>query len=809
MRFGVIALLLAAGCSDANITATETEERRTLDSKLSQLVMGDGPSLTLRHDGTDLLVFSADAFILGLIDAVDDDSNYDPFRLYEPNPLYDYPEELAFVSPSSAKFTAESTLEISYGDDVTATLAAEVSETGFKLVWTADGSRAAYMRVRPLANAEEGFYGLGEYFDSVSHRGKVRAMQIEGGGPLESGNNEAHVPVPFIIGTSGWGMFIESPHPATFAVALDDDSAIEATFGTGLASSDGLPLHLMTSADPMLLTGKYLSISGMPKAPAPWALGPLIWRDENDSQAQVESDLDMIRDLDLATTGLWIDRPYATGVNTFDFDAAKFPDPPAMIAKMHDLGFRVGLWHTPYLDDEDPSTADLRAEAEAGGYYPLESAINLNGWGTPIDLTKPEAKAFWQDNLQRYIDMGIEGFKLDYGEDVINGLFANRTPWTFADGSDERTMHSQFTRVYHETYAEMLPQDGYFLLCRAGTYGDQVNAPIIWPGDLDASFARQGETAEDNNGDPYVAVGGLLGSIIAGNSLGPSGFPFYGSDTGGYRHSPTDKELFMRWFEQTALSTVMQIGTSANDVAWELGGSNGFDQELLDSYRFYVRLHLRLFPYLWHHVELATTLGLPIQRPLGLMYPELGVHPDDHYMLGGALLVAPVVDRGATDKDVIFPDGEWVHWISGERFSGGSTQTVAAPLGRLPVFLRVGELVPMLRPTIDTLSPTTDPVRVDSYASDHGVLYIRAVAGAAAEMSLFGQALSVDAGSVSFEAGATFDQGAIFELVDADAPNTGLPELSDVDALEAAQEGYVYDATSRTLWVRTMATAQI
>jgi len=57
-----------------------------------------------------------------------------------------------------------------------------------------------------------------------------------------------------------------------------------------------------------------------------------------------------MRDLDLAASAVWIDRPYATGIQTFDFEVAKFPDPDAMISKAHDLGLRVPLWHVPYVD---------------------------------------------------------------------------------------------------------------------------------------------------------------------------------------------------------------------------------------------------------------------------------------------------------------------------------------------------------------------------------------------------------------------------------------------------------------------------
>ena len=143
-----------------------------------------------------------------------------------------------------------------------------------------------------------------------------------------------------------------------------------------------------------------------------------------------------------------------------------------------------------------------------------------------------------------------------------------------------------------------------------------------------------------------MAVGGLPASVVYGLSLGPSGFPFYGADTGGYRHSPPDKETFTRWFEQTALSSVMQIGTSTNDVAWEFDPETGFDAEMLDWYRIYVRLHLRLWPYEWTLARNIAEDGRPIQRPLGLQYPQLGEHPDDIYMFGDDLLVAPVLERG-------------------------------------------------------------------------------------------------------------------------------------------------------------------
>ncbi|MEM6788674.1 MAG: TIM-barrel domain-containing protein [Myxococcota bacterium] len=783
------------------------------------LRLTDAPRLELSYEGETRVVFEAGGWALGIGDApADDATNYDPYRLYVPFSLYDVPPDWRFVTPTGAAFepSDEGTLRLrlEYPEGLSAVVTARAEGDRFSLRFTPEGDRAFMVRLGARGDAREGFYGLGEYFDDVDHRGHVRALQIEADLELESAYNEAHVPVPMIQGTTGWGMFVRSAHPGAFAVATEADDVVEATFGLGTASGDGLPFDLFAAAHPLDLTRHYYDATGYPGLPARWALGPWVWRDENDDQAQVERDLQTMRDLDLATTGYWIDRPYATAVNTFDFDPGPFPDPPAMYAEMRRLGFETALWHTPYLDEESPATASLREAA--AGYGPAEVALALNPWGDPLDFTNPDAVAFWREQLADYIDLGVKGFKLDYAEDVLAGLFVTRTPWRFADGSDERTMHATYQNHYHETYAALLPpEEGGFLLCRGGTYGGQTRGVIIWPGDLDADFVTHREPAVSrHSGERYVAVGGLPASIVAGLSLGPSGYPFFGADTGGYRHSPVEREVFMRWFEQTALSTVMQVGTSANDVAWEFRPENGFDASTLESYRAYTRLHLRLWPYLWSYVMRLAEDGRPIQRALGLAHPELGVHPNDVYLLGDHLLVAPVVTRGATQKTTPVPAGRWVHWFTGEVIEGpAAAVTVDAPLGRLPLFLHEDGIVPLLRPTIDTLSPTTAPDEVDSYATRPGPLYVRGVARGHGSFQLF------DGGEITTTEGpagtTTLTRGAGRELNDetfvalaaADAPpqDVSLPEVGSRDALEEAPEGWWYDAATATLWLKLRA----
>jgi len=768
----------------------------------------DAPGLriALSRDGNDLLGFPADGLQLGLRDELPDTLSYDPW--FEDKDA-DYVSVIEILPVEGSP----GTWRLRFEQDAEATLTIEeVSAGNFALHLKPDAAtaaRAGYVRLRPRGSSSEGFYGLGELFDVPEHRGTRRAMQLELDLNLESGYNEAHVPVPLLIGTRGWGLFVEDHHPGVFDVATQEGTLIEITFGVGVDSAEGLRFHLYAADHPLDITRHYYETTAFPTLPAPWALGPWVWRDESADEAEVRADLQTLRELDLATSGYWIDRPYANAVNSFDFDD-RFPDPEGMIQLAHSLGFRMALWHTPYVEEK---AGELHQQALDEGWFPPVVPIVFNNWSDPIDFTDEAATAAWQSLIGRYTDMGIEGFKLDYGEDIVPGLNGGRLAWEFEDGSDERTMHRRYPGLYHQTYAEMLPADGGFLLCRAGSWGSQAYTGVIWPGDLDASFARHGTQDTNRDGETYTAVGGLPAAVSAALSLGPSGFPFFASDTGGYRHSPPDKELFMRWFQHTALTVVMQIGTSTNDVAWEPTAENGFDEELLDVYREYTRLHLRLFPMLWSYAQALLTDGRPIVRALGLAYPDLYGHPGDIYMLGDYLLVAPVIERGARERELMVPPGRFINWFDDTIIEGPSELTVPAPLDRLPLYLAEGGVVPLLRPTIDTLSPTDSPDIVDSFAEDAGALYARVFPGPAGEFELYdggviGQSATESGARLTWTPGSVFTQGLLVELLGLDESaesitlnGAALAEVASLTALESnAAPGWVEEAGH--LWVR-------
>ena len=626
-------------------------------------------------------------------------------------------------------------------DVLRAAITLQPLDAALTTAWDADSGndRVVYVQVVADAPAGEGYYGLGEFMDAPQHRGKKRTTQLKGDFGLDGSSNEGHVRVPLLVSTGGWGLFLRTYRPTVFDVAASDKTAIVAT-----SYAHTLQVELLAATDAIDVVGTYWRSTGAPMLPAPWAVGGLIWRNENVDQAEVLADAKALRDHDLALSGLWIDRPYDVAVNDFGFDPARYPDPPAMVKTLHAGGLRVGLWSTPYLDPgyNGKATAKHYAEAESKGYFVTGpgAKLKLLKWGPPIDFTKPEAAAFFTGLIDGYTALGIEGYKLDYGEDIVLGLLTARIPWYFGDGSDERTMHRRFYLGYHAAYAAHMPaldglKGGGFLLARASAWGDQAQTSMIWPGDLCAIWEGFGHCSDDGK----CHAGGLPASLAASISLPTAGFPLFGADTGGYRHGRASKELFLRWLQHTALSGVLQIGGGTDHHPWlsepiknPYAPGSAFDAETLDVARAAIRLHARLFPVIWSDLRAAHDhfRGVGPVRALGLSFPALAgeaallAHDGDQHLFGDHLLVAPVITQ-ANEREVFFPPGTWVDVFDGSVHTGaakGSLAIVQAPLHKLPLYQRAGTVLPLLRPDVDTLATSTDP-GVVSFVDTPGLLY--------------------------------------------------------------------------------------
>ena len=771
----------------------------------------DDQSLTLAQ-GTTQVSLALASIELGFVDEVKRTINYDPWAILGSSPLLKPPGSLEWRAPQEIRRSGR-TVSLSYGDGVRveAEISSDAREAFLVDLRVVGGSaRVAYVRFATRVPATEPVFGLGEHLDTVNQRGVARALHLEADSTSEGPDNDARVPVPLLVAPSGYGLFVDSWRPVAIDVCKETPDVVRAIVDVAFASEQRIPFRVFFGGDASAVLARFNARVGKPKLPPAWATGPWFWRDENTNQAQVEGDLEAIRANDLAASGYWIDRPYATEVNTFDFATPQFPNPERISPRANALGLRTALWHVPYLDEKAAATKALFDEATQRGFYAPVSGVLLNRWGKPLDLTNERARAWWKGKLQAYRDLGFEGFKLDYAEDVLPGLGLARNEWRFDDGSDERTMHAGYTDLYHRTYREVLPAEGGFLLVRRGYPGDQAKGVIVWPGDLDATFARHGERTT-KGGETYLSVGGLPAAFKAGLSLVTSGFPLFASDTGGYRHSPPDGELLARWAQASSLFFAMQTGNSASTVPWEPDAATGVTAETLAIVRASTQLFTRLHPFRWSLLAAYEQGGALPFMPLGLVEASLAAE-EESLLMGGVLLGAPVLHRGETEREVVFPRGRWldVHTLA---FHEGRAR-VPAPLDRLPLFQKAGSIVPMARPSVRSLARATDP-RVDSFANDPGRLYARVVPGAAASFTLYdGTKLAWEDGAAAVFTGAPGSvawrglelevAGDARSVLAVTSDGVNLARVADDAALDAADEGFLVSGARVRIRVKTV-----
>lgn len=685
----------------------------------------DGATLVVGETGVIGFADHRLSLAFGTVSSPEDTFNYDPYNLIDPAMSYAVPPLLEFSETTGARWDGDA-WALDLADGATARLRVDDAGPGLRLTLTRDGEEwAPYVRARIGIDGDEAFYGLGEWFDGAEHRGHVHPMQIEIQTALESSYNEAHVPVPLLVSSAGWGILVDSDWPGTFDVGAGDPDVVEIVYN----QRDGFNLDLYAPGSPAETVARYHRRTGMPEVPPNWAFAPLQWHDDDITAEILVEDAAAIRALGIPTGCVWIDNPWQTSYNSMQPDPARFPDWTGLIADLEATGFRMLAWTTPYVEEGDPEYAGY---ADAGWF--VDAPILFSQFGELVDLTHPDAMAAWQGRAEAAEAIGIHGWKLDYGEDVQLGIGASRLAYPFANGEDERTMHHRYAQFFHRAYQEPSGNES-FLLGRGGGRGGHVYTDAIWPGDIDSDFRRFGDDGH---------VGGLPSAIRAGTGLAASGYPFFASDTGGYRHDRPTHEVMTRWTEYSALLPIMQYGGSGlNHNPWDFTvyGESAFTEATLEAFTRYAVLHIRLFPYFRALADRAGATGLPLLSAQGFAYPDEGLHPDDAFLVGSDIYVSPVEEEGATTKEVSFPPGGWIHWWSGARHEG--TATVAAPVGTGPVFQREGSAIPLLRRDVVTLASSDGSV--ESWADEPGRLNARIVRGAGAAFALAtGEALTAD-----------------------------------------------------------------
>ena len=599
------------------------------------------------------------------------------------------------------------------GDDLVLTLSTN-DPTGRTLTVRigAQGENAVRVRVHAVpsdgvamigdsftASATDGFFGFGGRHDRLDQRGRVLSSFVNqenfdtsgagAGTPADQLNQTPNGPAAAyypqaMFWTTHYGFLLAQPELARFKMAVDRDDAWNVT-----ASTSHLD-YVVAPGGPKRSTRTLTALTGRHSLPPTWALGTMMDRLVKngaetfaDYQKNLKADIRNIDKYHLPLTAYRIegwgfpDGGVNHGLALHTWVHAK--QQAAMIRKLRARGIHPLAYLRPWIS---PGSAPAKkgyvaTHADGTPYYVTGSGGMRFGL---VDFTKPAAVRWWQQQVKDVLDLGFDGFMQDYGEQVLFDMH-------FADGTTGVTRHNDYLTLYAKAtmqevrrYERAHPKRHPWFFTRAGYTGLPGTTAYEFsnfPGDETTDWGRASGLASLTTDMLNRAVGGAYG---------------YATDIGGYfdyTSPPTTKELFIRWAEWAALSPVFRLhgsGHSGTHTPWS------YDAQTVRVYKQLSRLHLRarsLIARLWKR---ADRTGAPPTRPLWWQYPNdpNGWQQDQEWLLGTNLLVAPVVEEGATSREVYLPQGCWQLHGQGDDLAGQNTITVDAGLATLPWFTRCG-----------------------------------------------------------------------------------------------------------------------
>ena len=303
----------------------------------------------------------------------------------------------------------------------------------------------------------------------------------------------------------------------------------------------------------------------------------------------------------------------------FEWDKRVFPDPVGMLKRLKAKGVRICVWINPYIAQE----STLFDEGMANGY--LLKRPDGSVWAMGYVAGRHGPGGLHQPGGVRVVRRQAAR-AAGYGRGLLQDrLSASACPpdVVFFDGSDPLKMHNYYSFLYNRTVfgvlQEKFGQGNATVFARSATTGGQ-QFPVHWGGDSTATFESMAETLR----------GGL--------SLGLSGFGFWSHDMGGFEQTAS-ADVYKRWCAFGLLSSHSRLhGSNSYRVPWL------YDAEAVDVLRHFTKLKCRLMPYLFGAAVQAHTHGTPMLRAMTLEFPaDPGCDTlDRQYMLGDALLVAPV-----------------------------------------------------------------------------------------------------------------------------------------------------------------------
>ncbi|MFF9913198.1 TIM-barrel domain-containing protein [Streptomyces sp. NPDC013457] len=543
--------------------------------------------------------------------------------------------------------------------------------------------------------ADARFFGLGGRSAGPRLRdGTYRLWNTDPKGRFQPGDDPLYItmPVQFVVADAGTHLaFHDNSWDGHVTLTEGEEGAGSGHDrpGTCEVRMSGGPLRCwVVVGTPARVLHGWAALTGAPALPPSWALGPQHARWGFGSAQEVRRVVGGYRDRGLPLSVLHLDIDHYDAHRVFTVDRERFPDLPGLAEELREQGVRLVSIVDPAVKAE-PGNAVYDSGAAVGAFVRDARGEEVHGVVWPGDCAYPDftdaaVREWWGGLYEERLAQGFSGVWHDMNEPVSFSPFGDQTLPRSARhvldgrGGDHREAHNVYgltmARAGYEGLRRLRPEERPFLFSRSGWAGMQRYGGT-WSGDVSTGWP------------------GLRASLSLVLGLGLCGVPYSGPDVGGFDGSPSP-ELFLRWFQLGAWMPLFRTHAAIDAgrrEPWEFG------PEVLEHARVALAERERMRPYFVTLSQLARLTGAPYIRPVWWGAPEDRALRDceDAFLVGDALLVAPVLSGGADRRAVRLPRGRWYDTATGRAYDGPGQVLLDAPLCRIPVLARAGAVVPV------------------------------------------------------------------------------------------------------------------
>jgi alpha-glucosidase len=532
----------------------------------------------------------------------------------------------------------------------------------------------------------EACYGLAAQPVNLDVRGNRFSIWNTNPFTYERGSDPMYYTIPFYLGVHKRftvGIFWDNPSKGAVDVGAEHKDKLAFS-----ASAGELRYYLFAGSDLKAVLARYTELTGRMPLPPVWALGFHISRWSYSPADQVRSIAQGFRQRNIPCDVIYLDIDYMDNFKVFTWDRERFQAPAILLGELSDQGFKTVVALDPGVKIEAGYKV-YDSGLRDGVFVKYPNGKNFVGpvlAGNSVfpDFTNPKSRAWWATQFDPLMTTGVAGIWNDMNEPTVFNVSMDREmpEGVCHDFESQNVSHLEAHNVYgmlmarasREALEKARPGKRPFNITRAAHAGAQRYASV-WTGDNMSTWDH------------------LRLNISMVINSGLSGLAFNGADVGGFAGN-ADGELLTRWIQLGAMMPFFRIHTARDTTAQEPWA---FGQPYENIARKYIELRYQLLPYFYSIFAQSSQNGWPILNPLFVADPNddrlRGI--EDAFLVGESLLVAPILEKGQTEREIYLPRGPWFDFHTNQQVQGGQTVRVQAPLDTMPLFVRGGHVIPV------------------------------------------------------------------------------------------------------------------